>query len=128
MITRFSVIQVNGVEPKFVSRPKVNGPVNVGDTITVSCQIRADPIPDVCWKIGNTEIRKSDSNYVLKSEEKDDLVLESALEIKSVQMRDNGKSQISAKNILAEVTCPFTIIVQETGAKGLLFRVNFQNE
>jgi hypothetical protein len=108
------VIQVSGIEPKFITRPKINGVVKNGDEVIVRCEIRADPAPQIQWKLGDVEIDSKDKNFIIAETEHDDFTIEYLLTIKSIQTKHNGKGQISAKNILAEVTCPFSVIVENS--------------
>ena len=106
-----------------MSRPKVTGAVKIGDLVTIRCEIRADPPPDIIWKIGNSDIIKSDANYKIEAVDKEDFITEYSITIQSVQKRDNGKAQIAAKNILAEVTCPFSIIVEDQPGNNLKIKL-----
>ena len=43
------------MEPKFNVRPKINGSVNIGDRLTIKCEVEADPEPELVWIIGNKD-------------------------------------------------------------------------
>ena len=88
------VVQINGIEPKFESRPKLSGPISVGDEVTIRCEIKADPSPDIKWKIGGKEIFADEGNYKLSKIEKLDQISEYTIKIKSAQLSDAGKAEV----------------------------------
>ena len=47
-----SVVPIDGIEPDVIKRPRVNGPVKLGDGLELVCQIKSDPQVNVKWLIG----------------------------------------------------------------------------
>ena len=62
-----SVVPIDGIEPDVIKRPRVNGPVKLGDRLELVCQIKADPAVNVKWLIGKengqSDITESKNEY-----------------------------------------------------------------
>ena len=62
-----SVVPIDGIEPDVIKRPRVNGPVKLGDRLELVCQIKADPAVSVKWLIGKengqSDITESKNEY-----------------------------------------------------------------
>ena len=62
-----SVVPIDGIEPDVIKRPRVNGPVKLGDRLELVCQIKSDPAVNVKWLIGKengqSDITESKNEY-----------------------------------------------------------------
>ena len=83
------------MEPKFETRPKLSGPISVGDEVSIRCEIRAEPLPDIVWRVGGKNVAPDDANYKMSQIDKLDQISEYTLKIKSAQLSDSGKAQVS---------------------------------
>jgi hypothetical protein len=65
------------------------------------------------------EIRESSSAYKLSETKKGENTFEYTIDIASISASEKGKAQVKAQNKNAALTCPFTIILNEEGKKGI---------
>merc|ERR1711962_66155 len=97
-----TVVPIDGIEPDVIRRPRVNGPVKLGDRLELVCQIKSDPEVNVKWNIGKEngqkEFTESKNEYTVTTSDMGDNTYEYKLVISEIKQYHNGPGYLFAEN------------------------------
>ncbi len=99
------------IPPRFTQHPSI---VQDGTTYIFSCQIQADPPPEVTWFHGNSLLSNND-RYSAKVETDGANSYTLKLTIKNVGPTDSGTYRVEARNAFGQMAANCTLNLQGTG-------------
>jgi len=104
-----TVEEIDGEPPSILLKPRPLT-VNAGETATLSCRVDGDPAPTLQWLFYNQPITNARAKTILASAENNHTY---SLEIPQVQADDAGRYSVLCSNLLGDVTCTVSLIVNE---------------